>query len=177
MKLMICSDIHGSAKYAEFIKQTFIKENADKLLLLGDVYYHGPRNTLPEDYNPKKDAEIFNEMTDKLIVIKGNCDAEVDQMISKFHFVEQSVIMIDGKTIFASHGHVYNMDNLPAGKYDAILYGHFHKTLLANCNGTVFLNPGSISLPKDDIRAYAIYNDGKFVLKNLDNKIILELSI
>ncbi len=172
MKLMVCSDIHGSVKYAREIQRIFLREKADKLLILGDVYYHGPRNPLPEEYNPKGVAEIFNAMADRLIVINGNCDSEVDQMISDFTFVKSSVISVDGCVVFATHGHVYNKDNPPKGRFDAVAYGHFHKAFIEKLDGTVYFNPGSVTLPKDGIRAYAILEQGKIELRDLSGGVI-----
>ena len=172
MKIMVCSDIHGSFKYAETIKNIFDAEQADKLVILGDLYYHGPRNPLPDEYDPKKVAEIFNNIKQHLIVIQGNCDSEVDQMISEFAFVKQAVLTLGSKTIFASHGHVFNKDSRPAGLYDVVLYGHFHKAFIEKCDGIFFVNPGSVSLPKDGVRAYITLTDEQISLKDIDGNVI-----
>ena len=172
MKIMVCSDIHGSFKYAEIIKDIFDKEKADKLLILGDLYYHGPRNPLPDDYNPKKVAEIFNGMKQRLVVIQGNCDSEVDQMISEFDFVKQAVLLLGQKSVFASHGHIFNKDTKPVGQYNVVLYGHFHKAFLEKCDDIVYANPGSISLPKDGVRAYITLSEDEICLKSIEGNVI-----
>jgi len=172
MKIVVCSDIHGSSKYAEMIKNIFHEEQAEKLVILGDLYYHGPRNPLPEDYNPKKVAEIFNGMKQRLVVIQGNCDSEVDQMISEFDFVKQAVLSLGQKIVFASHGHIFNKDTKPAGQYDAVLYGHFHKAFIDKCDDTIYANPGSVSLPKDGVRAYITITDDEICLKSIDGNVI-----
>ncbi len=150
MKLFIASDIHGSKYYAQKLVERFEKEKADKLILLGDIYYHGPRNPLPKDYAPMEVANLLNPMADKLIVIQGNCDSEVDQMISKFHFVKESMILLDGKKIMLTHGHILNKDNLEKGAYDVLAYGHFHINMMEKKDGVLIINPGSVSLPKND---------------------------
>ncbi|MBE5762667.1 MAG: phosphodiesterase [Clostridiales bacterium] len=150
MKLFIASDIHGSKYYAQKLVERFEKEKADKLILLGDIYYHGPRNPLPKDYAPMEVANLLNPMADKLIVIQGNCDSEVDQMISKFHFVKESMILLDGKKIMLTHGHILNKDNLEKGAYDVLAYGHFHINMMEKKDGVLIINPGSVSLPKEN---------------------------
>ena len=114
MKLMIASDIHGSAYYCEKMIKCFEEERADKLLLLGDILYHGPRNDLPKEYAPKKLIEILNNLKDRILCVRGNCDTEVDQMVLNFPVLADYAIIYDEyKTIYATHGHIYNEDNLP----------------------------------------------------------------
>lgn len=173
MKFLIASDVHGSAFYAEKTAQRANAENADIIVLLGDIYNHGPRNPFPEDYAPLKVAETFNSLKDKLIVIKGNCDSEVDTLISEFDFVDNTVIVSGGKTVFCTHGHVYNKNALPKTKFDAIIYGHFHTGFIEKKGGKTFANAGSVSLPKDGTESsYLILEEGKLTLKNIDGKVI-----
>ncbi|MBQ8427133.1 MAG: phosphodiesterase, partial [Clostridia bacterium] len=123
MKILIASDLHGSSFYAKKIVEILKKENAEKIVLLGDIYNHGPRNSLPKDYSPMEVAKVLNGVKDNLIVIKGNCDSAVDTMISEFDFIEDACIIIGGKSVFLTHGHVYNKDNMPKTKYNVVIYG------------------------------------------------------
>ena len=132
MKFLIASDIHGSAYYLKKVLEKFKEEKAEKLVLLGDIYNHGPRNPLPKDYSPMKIAEMLNGIKDNLIVIKGNCDSAVDTMISEFDFIENALIVSGNKTVFLTHGHIYNKDAMPKTKFDAIIYGHFHTGFIEN---------------------------------------------
>ncbi len=178
MKFLIASDLHGSAFYTEKLLDRFSKENASKLILLGDIYNHGPRNPLPEEYNPQKVAQLLNSIKDKLIVVKGNCDSQVDTMISEFSFLEDAVIVSKEKTVFCTHGHVYNKDNLPATRFDAVVYGHFHTGFIENLGGVVVANAGSTSLPKDNTaNSYLVLEDGELTLKDIDGKEIVKKNI
>ena len=128
MKLMIASDIHGSAYYCEKMIDAFHREKADRLLLLGDILYHGPRNDLPKEYQPKKVIEMLNNMKEELLCVRGNCDTEVDQMVLEFPILaDYAILSVNDRTIFATHGHQFNRDNLPMLKEgDILLNGHFH---------------------------------------------------
>ena len=173
MKLMLASDIHGSAYYAKLLLEIFEKEKADKLVLLGDIYNHGPRNPFPKDYNPQEVAGLLNGIKDKLIVVKGNCDSEVDTLISEFDFIENLCLLVDGKSLLCTHGPTYNKDNVPSTKFDAVIYGHFHTGFIERKDGTVFVNAGSISLPKNNTpSSYLIIEDGKIILKDIKGQII-----
>ncbi len=175
MKILIASDIHGSAYYVKRVKEQFNREGADLLVLLGDIYNHGPRNPLPKDYAPMTVAEQLNQMIDKLIVIKGNCDSEVDTMISDFDFIEDTVIVSGGKKFLLTHGHVYNKDNKPKTNFDGVIYGHFHTGFIEEIEGTVYANAGSVSLPKNDTpSSYLILEEGKLILKDINGSIIKE---
>ena len=168
MKFLIASDLHGSAYYARKLLEAFNESKADKLILLGDVYNHGPRNPLPKDYAPLEVAELLNGITDKLLVIKGNCDSQVDTMISKFSFIEDAVLISGEKTVFLTHGHVYNKDNMPLTKFDMVIYGHFHTGFIEEKDGVVIANTGSLSLPKNNTpNSYLILEDGKLDLKEI----------
>ncbi|MBP5466878.1 MAG: phosphodiesterase [Clostridia bacterium] len=178
MKILIASDIHGSAYYAELVREKFFAEKADKLLLLGDIYNHGPRNPFPKDYAPQTVAEILNALKDKLIVVKGNCDSEVDTLISEFDFIENCCILIGNKTVFCTHGHVYNKDNMPLTRFDALVYGHFHTGFTERINGVLVANAGSVSLPKNGTpHSYILLAGDKLILKTLDGEIIKEETI
>lgn len=157
MKIFIISDIHGSKHYLDIAIKRFNESGCDKLVCLGDFYYHGPRNPLTEEYNPMEVADIFNSLGDKLIAIKGNCDAEVDQMISTFAFVENYFLSIGNKKIYFHHGHK-EIDNV--NQYDIVCFGHIHQGLIKKDGDVIFANPGSISLPKaEKSRGYIIIND------------------
>ncbi len=173
MKILIASDLHGSAFYAERLVEITEKEKAQKLILLGDIFNHGPRNPLPKDYAPMKVAEILNGIKDNLIVVKGNCDSQVDTMISEFDFIEHLCLIEKGKTLFLTHGHVYNKDVMPKTRYDAVIYGHFHTGFIEKQGDTVVANAGSLSLPKNGTpNSYLVLDDGVLTLKDLDGNII-----
>lgn len=178
MKYFIASDVHGSAYYAQELVSAAKRENADKIVLLGDIYNHGPRNPLPKDYAPLKVAEVFNAIKKDLIVIKGNCDSQVDTLISEFDFIESAVITTGKKTVFLTHGHVYNKDDKPKTKFDAVIYGHFHTGFIEEKDGTVFINCGSVSLPKNDTpNSYVTLENEKITLKSLDGTNIASVSL
>ncbi len=173
MKFLIASDVHGSLFYAEKIVDIMKAEKAEKLVLLGDIYNHGPRNPFPENYNPGEVASLFNAIKDNLIVIKGNCDSEVDKMISQFDFIENAVIVSGGKTVFLTHGHVYNKDAMPKTSFDCIVYGHFHTGFIEKVGETVVANAGSVSLPKNNTpSSYMILEEGVLTLKNIEGEVI-----
>ena len=171
MKFLIASDIHGSSVAAEAVVRAFTREKADELVLLGDIYNHGPRNPLPEGYAPLKVAEILNSLP-RLTVIKGNCDSEVDTMISSFPFLESALVFADGKRVFLTHGHVFNEQNVPKN-VDLLLYGHFHVGFIKEQNGVILANPGSAALPKENSqKGYLLLDDGILYLKNLDGEVL-----
>ena len=175
MKILIASDIHGSAYYAEKVRERFVAEKADKLLLLGDIYNHGPRNPFPKDYAPQQVAEILNGLKDKLIVVKGNCDSEVDTLISEFDFIENCCVLTENKTVFCTHGHVYNKENMPVSRFDAMIYGHFHTGFIERINGVLVANAGSVSLPKNGTpHSYILLDGDKLILKTIDGEIVQE---
>ncbi len=175
MKFLIASDLHGSSYYAKKIVEIFEKEKADKLIFLGDIYNHGPRNALPRDYNPGEVANVLNSIKDKLIVIKGNCDSVVDTMISQFSFIEEMVVVSGDKCFFLTHGHVYNKDNLPSTKFDGIIYGHFHTGFIEKQEGVIVANTGSLSIPKNNTpSSYIVLEDGILTLKDENGKVIVK---
>ena len=173
MKLMIASDIHGSAFYCEKLLNAFAKENSQRLLLLGDLLYHGPRNDLPKDYAPKKVISMLNAVKDKIICVRGNCEAEVDQMVLDFPVLSESLLMfLDDRLMFATHGHIYNENKLPALQAgDVFLQGHTHIPVMKKEGEFFFINPGSVSIPKENSEhSYMIYENSCFTLKNLDGE-------
>ena len=177
MKALVISDIHGSGYYGEKIKEINEKEKPDKIILLGDLYYHGPRNSLTEEYDPMKVAGILNDYKDKILCTRGNCDAEVDEMISDFKFNDNIELTIDGIRFFFTHGHVYNMDNVPEN-IDVLVFGHFHTGFIEEENGVIFVNSGSISLPKNNTaHSYLIIEDKNIILKDVDGNEIKELKL
>lgn len=180
MKVLVISDIHGSSFYAKKIKEINKKEEPDKIIVLGDLYYHGPRNELTQEYKPMEVAKILNSLKEKLIVIKGNCDSEVDQTISEFDFKENVEININGYNVFLTHGHKYNMDRLPplGIKMDIMMYGHFHEGFIIEEDGIIFANPGSISLPRGNSKhSYLIFTDKELILKDVDGNIIKQMEL
>ena len=173
MKVVVASDIHGSSYYAERLKEIVNLENPEKVVLLGDLYYHGPRNDLTQEYAPMKVAEILNEMKEKLLVVKGNCDAEVDEMISEFKFEENILTNINGKNFYFTHGHKYNMDNIPYEDFDVMIYGHFHVGFIEKKDELIFANPGSLSLPKaNSTHSYILIDENNLNLKDVDGNIL-----
>ena len=173
MKIVIASDIHGSSYYAQKLKEIFIREQGQLLVLLGDIYNHGPRNPFPKDYAPMQVAEVLNSLKDRLLVIKGNCDSEVDTLISEFDFSEFSQIFADGLKITLTHGHKFNKDNMPTNAGDVMCYGHFHTGFIDKVGDTVVANAGSLSLPKDGTaHSYLTIQDNIITLKDVDGNII-----
>ena len=178
MRFLIASDIHGSFFFAKKVVEMMEKEKADTLILLGDIYNHGPRNPFPEEYNPGQVAILLNSIKDKLIVVKGNCDSEVDKMISEFDFFENTIVVSGGKKVFFTHGHVYNKDSLPKTKFDAIVYGHFHTGFIEKQGEVIVANAGSVSLPKNNTpSSYMILEDGVLTLKNINGETIDKTSL
>ncbi len=175
MKIFIASDIHGSAFYCKKMLECYDKENADKLLLLGDILYHGPRNDLPKDYAPKKVIEQLNAYRNEILCVRGNCDTEVDQMVLEFPVLASYAYISDTKvSIFATHGHTYNEQNLPPLKNgDILLYGHTHIPICKKIGNYVCMNPGSVSIPKENsTHGYILYNNGEFLWKDFDGNIL-----
>lgn len=173
MKALIISDIHGSFYYASKIKEIFAREKADMLIVLGDLYYHGPRNELSLEYDPMKVASILSDYKNCLYVVRGNCDAEVDEMISDFTLYDNLVLDVNGKKLFCTHGHKYNKDNLPKQDFDIMAYGHLHTGFIKKIDNHLFINPGSISLPKGGtVNSYIVIDESNIYLKDVDGNVI-----
>ena len=153
MKWMIASDLHGSAYYCRKMLEAFEREGADRLFLLGDLLYHGPRNDLPREYAPKEVIPLLNGKKEKLLCVRGNCDAEVDQMVLEFPVLaDYAVLPVEQRLIYATHGHIYHVKNLPPlAPGDVLLHGHTHVPAWTEFGqGNLYLNPGSVSIPKEN---------------------------
>lgn len=175
MKWMIASDIHGSEYYCKKLIDAYQKEEADRMLLLGDVLYHGPRNDLPRDYDPKKVIKILNSMKEEILCVRGNCDTEVDQMVLDFPIMADYCVICDGEyVIYATHGHKFNENNLPPiCEGDILLCGHTHVPKCVEHEKYVYMNPGSVSIPKENShQGYMILEDGEFLWKDMEGEII-----
>ena len=175
MKYMIASDLHGSAFYARRLAEIFAAEKADMLVLLGDIYNHGPRNPLPEEYAPLKVAEVLNGLADRLLVVKGNCDSDVDTLISDFEFVSEAVLSVGGKRVFLQHGDRFSIEHLPKNCGSGFFYGHYHTSFIKRMGDVLVANPGSVSLPKQDTaRGYLLLENGTVTLKELGGAVLAE---
>ena len=180
MKLLIASDIHGSAPYCARLLDACRREGADRLLLLGDVLYHGPRNDLPEGYAPKEVIALLNPLRNRILAVRGNCDTEVDQMVLDFPLLaDYALVEVNGLCLFATHGHVYNEGNLPPLRDgDVLLNGHTHVPKFVRHERYVHLNPGSVSIPKDGSpRGYVLLEGRTFRFRTLDGQIWREETV
>ena len=179
MKWMIASDIHGSALFCEQMLDAYKRERADRLLLLGDILYHGPRNDLPEGYAPKQVIEMLNPLGQDILCVRGNCDTEVDQMVLSFPILADYALMSLGrKLMFVTHGHIYNSAHLsPLHPGDILLHGHTHVPACEECSSHIYLNPGSVSIPKENTpRSYMTLDDCLFRWKTLEGETYREYS-
>ena len=178
MKFIIASDIHGDEAGCRAVLEMAEREGADKILLLGDILYHGPRNDLPDTYAPKRVIEMLNSVSDKLICVRGNCEAEVDQMVLSFPVMSDTAVVYDGERnvqLFLTHGHKFSPNDLPPlQKNTLFLSGHTHVPRLEERDGVICLNPGSVSLPKDNNpKTLAIYDLGELRVVDLEGNIVL----
>ena len=172
MKLMIASDLHGSAFYTKKLLEAFEREQPEKLMLLGDILYHGPRNDLPEGYAPKEVIAMLNPMAEKLLCVRGNCEAEVDQMVLEFPVMSDYCVLFEGgRTIYVTHGHLFSETNPPKlQRGDVLLTGHTHIPACAD-HGWQYLNPGSVSIPKNGSwHGYMTLENGLFLWKTLEGE-------
>lgn len=178
MKYMIASDIHGSAYYCREMLAAFAREQADRLILLGDILYHGPRNDLPREYAPKEVIALLNERKERLFCVRGNCDTEVDQMVLEFPILADYALLQAGeKLVFVTHGHRFHRENLPPlSPGDVLLHGHTHIPAWEACgNGNLYLNPGSVSIPKEgSAHGYMTLEGNAFCWKELDGTVYHE---
>ncbi len=173
MKIMAAADIHGSAYYCRKLLERYEQEKCDKLLLLGDVLYHGPRNDLPKEYAPKEVISMLNGIKNEILCVRGNCDTEVDKMVLEFPILAEYILLyLDGITIFATHGHKFNKNFMPnIGENEVLLHGHTHVPVCENLGKNLYMNPGSVSIPKEGSHhGYMIIEDGVFEWKNLDGE-------
>ena len=180
MKYFFASDIHGSAFYTKKILEKYKENAADKLILLGDLLYHGPRNDLPKDYSPKEVFVLLNEFKDDIIAVRGNCDSEVDQMVLEFPIQSDYCVGIFNDIyFFITHGHIYSEDRLPKlSKGSAFIYGHVHLPIAKNVDGIYILNPGSASLPKENNpNSYAILDNDIFSIYDFNGNVLKEIKL
>lgn len=180
MKWMIASDLHGSAYYCRALLQAWDREQADRLILLGDLLYHGPRNDLPREYAPKEVLAMLNQRKEGLLCVRGNCDSEVDQMVLEFPIMaDYMALFLEGRMVFVTHGHLFNEENLPNfNPGDVLIHGHTHVRAAADRGAYFFLNPGSMALPKGDgVHSYMVYEDGVFTTKDMDGAVLETLDI
>ena len=181
MKYMFASDVHGSAYYCRKMLETYKKEQAERLVLLGDLLYHGPRNNLPKEYAPKEVIKMLNGMKQEIYAVRGNCEAEVDQMVLDFPIMaDYAVIPCGNRIIYATHGHHHNvMTPIPMQPGDILLHGHTHVPAWEPFgNENLYLNPGSVSIPKENsAHSYMILEDGLAKWKNLYGEVYHELML
>ena len=173
MNIWIASDIHGSALYCRKLLDLAERQGADRLVLLGDLLYHGPRNDLPEGYDTKAVFAMLNGWKDRILCVRGNCDAEVDQMVLQFPIMaDYALVEAEGVRIYATHGHLWNEERLPpAGAWSILLHGHTHVPACAAHEGYAYLNPGSVSIPKENSRrGYMTLESGVFRWKDLSGE-------
>ena len=173
MKIMIASDIHGSAFWCEKLMELMEREQPDRLILLGDLLYHGPRNDLPDDYAPKKVIPMLSAHADKILCVRGNCEAEVDQMVLPFPcMADYAMVEADGTTLYLTHGHLHTPDSLPPLPAGSVfLSGHTHIKLDKVVGGIRCLNPGSVSIPKDGSHSFLVCENGVFRFGILEESI------
>ena len=170
MKWLIASDLHGSGYYCRALLDAFDREKADRLLLLGDLLYHGPRNDLPRDYDPKSVTAMLNERQASILAVRGNCDAEIDQAVLQFPILaDYALLSVGSRLLFVTHGHLFDLDHLPPlHPGDILLHGHTHVPACETRDGVTYLNPGSLAIPKEDSpHSYMTLEDGVFLWKDL----------
>lgn len=173
MKYLIASDIHGSAYWCEKLLAAFEREGAERLVLLGDILYHGPRNPLPLGYDPAKVAALLNAVGDSVLCVQGNCDSQVDQMVLDFPIMADYAVISQGsRLIYLTHGHIHSAENPPKlKKGDILVHGHTHLAVCQSFGDYTYLNPGSVSLPKGEHpNSYLLFEDGLFTWKYMDGE-------
>lgn len=174
MKLMFASDIHGSKFYCEKLIECYRREGAERLILLGDLLYHGARNELTEEYNTIAVTALLNSLKSDILSVRGNCDTEVDQMVLEFPILaDYSLLYLGRRMVFLTHGHLYSPGRLPPmQKGDILINGHTHVSAIQRLGDYFYLNPGSISLPKDGHHSYMLYEDGVFTIKDIHGQVL-----
>lgn len=181
MKLLIASDLHGDLECCEALIEKFNEEACDRILFLGDILYHGPRNDLPSGYNPKGVIALLNSYAEKITSVRGNCEAEVDEMVLDFPVLaDYAIFNLDGITVFASHGHHYSPENPPKLEAGAVMLGgHTHLYgIISFGNGNLYLNPGSVSIPKGgNPKSYMIYENRSFTVKDFSGNILTDIKL
>ena len=179
MKWFVFSDLHGSAYYCEKVVEAFEREGADKMLFLGDILNHGPRNDLPERYGPPEVIDMLNRYRDRIIAVKGNCDSDVDQAVMQFPLsADFAVVTVGDRAVYITHGHVYNENNIPPlVKGDVLLHGHTHIPAWEVHDDFIYANPGSVAIPKGGSwNSYMILTDDGMTWKDMDGNIKMEHS-
>jgi len=180
MKILFASDIHGSAYYCRRLLDIYKETKASRMVILGDILYHGPRNDLPREYAPKQVISMLNDMKKEIYAVRGNCEAEVDQMVLQFPVMaDYCILNLDGRTFYVTHGHIYNENNLPPiQEGDILIHGHTHVLKAEQKEGYVLLNPGSVSIPKEgNPPTYAIFEDGVFTIKDFEGNIVKSIEL
>ena len=180
MKYLFASDLHGSAYYTKKLLEVFDASGAAKLILLGDLLYHGPRNDLPRDYDTKAVTKLLNEYKQYIYTVRGNCDSEVDQMVLEFPcLADYAVLELNGHRFFLSHGHHESPENLPPMlPGEAFVFGHIHLPVAEKCGENYILNPGSVSLPKDgNPNSYALLDGDTFTILDLEGHVLKEITL
>ena len=178
MRIFVISDIHGSSNDLNTFIKIFNEEQGDLLVILGDILSHGPRNMLPEGYDPKSVIETLNQYKSKILWIKGNCDAEVDEMVLDFQVSESGVLYYSNRRIYLTHGHKHNENNMNLCSNDILLYGHLHVNFLKEKDGVIIGNPGSISLPKENTqKSYMLIENNEIAIFNLKKEKIMNIKI
>lgn len=178
MAVVIASDLHGSALWTRRLLDMCEAEKASQLVLLGDLLYHGPRNPLPDEYDPPAVVEMLNAWASRIIAVRGNCDSEVDSMVLKFPLVELAALVLDGRRFLCTHGHIFNADNrLPMDDGDILLFGHSHLYLCEKRENVFVINPGSVSLAKEERpNSYMVYKNGTCQIKDFIGNILTSIS-
>ena len=178
MKYVFFTDIHGSYSAIKKAVEIIDREQAEHIVFLGDLYYHGPRNPLPEEHNPMKVCETIKSLNKPSILIKGNCDAEIDEMITEREFLIGEVLEVDGKTILLTHGHHVNADNPTKCKFSSVIHGHTHVNSIKSVDGVVYVNVASLSMPKMGApKSYAVYEKGIVTIKDVDGNVLMSTNI
>lgn len=180
MKYMFASDIHGSAYYCSKVLETFRRSGAERLILLGDLLYHGPRNDLPRDYAPKQVFEMLNEYKEKICAVRGNCDSEVDQMVLEFPIMsDYAVLLLNERTFFVTHGHLFDKEHRPPMKAgDILVHGHTHLPVAEPMDDCYLVNPGSVSLPKgQNPPTYGMFCETTFEILDFEGNVIKALKL
>lgn len=180
MKYMFASDIHGSAYYCRKMLEVYNQSGASRLILLGDILYHGPRNDLPRDYDPKQVIDMLNEYKNQIYAVRGNCDSEVDQMVLEFPMMsDYALLVLNGKTFYATHGHIYNQEaQPPMQEGDVLIHGHIHLPVAEAMGDKYLLNPGSTSLPKGgNPNSYAMLEETTFTIFDFEGGTIKEITL
>lgn len=180
MKILFISDIHGSSYYLDKVLELLPELKVDKIVILGDILYHGPRNPLPKGYDCQKVLKALNLLKDKIIAVRGNCDSEVDQMVLDFPIQKDyETLDVDNHHFFITHGHLFNEENLPPllNQGDILIYGHFHKPIAKKVGGIYILNPSSISLPKEGTNSFGIYENHEFKIYDLNLNILKTIKL